>query len=563
MSLRGHRGSNLGFVAAAILLLVIAALVVLTARRFIEDNRWAEHTSKVVDDIDGLALLHRSAIASQRGYLLLGNRSLRDEFTGDRLRLPQQLQAMKSQVLHKPAAELLKVIDPALRRRLESAAITIDVYERSSLQAARERMIRSGGYQLDIQLQDLLRRMRRMEIQLLAQRRKASEASANQLLLVSILGIPFSLLLLGFLVRLQRVENAARRKSEAAAQQSAIGFESMAGRVQMLSRYTGMLQSCSDSGELLTLSSRYLMQLAPELAGTVYLVRASRDRAEAAAHWGLHKAPSDSAPAPDDCWSMRRNRPYFCENTALDMPCQHVQPIEASAGLTATACVPLSAQGEMMGWLYLSGEGPGPLPGVALVIQAVEQLSLALANLRLKEELLHQAIRDPLTGLFNRRYLEESLAREISRCQRRSQPLAVMMLDLDHFKSFNDLHGHPGGDALLSAFGRLLQASCRPEDIACRYGGEEFLVVLPEAELATALDRAYSILSETARMIVSHQGMPLGRVTVSIGLAMLPADGNNSTALIEEADKALYGAKAAGRNQVIQARSDISPGSPM
>ena len=553
MSLPGRRGSNLGFAAAAILLLVIAALVVITARRFIEDNRWAAHTAGVVDDIDGLALLHRTAIASQRGYLLLGNRSLRDDFTRAHLQLPQQLQALKSQVFHKPAADLLKVIDPALRQRLDIAAATLDLYERTNLQTARERMLSSGGYQLDAQIQDLLRRMRLSETRLLAQRRQASETSANQLLLASTLGIPLSLLILGFLVRLQRVENASRQKSESAAQQSAIAFESMAGRVQLLSRYTGMLQSCSDTAELLTLSSRYLLQLAPALSGTIYLVRASRDRAEVATQWGQHRAPSASAPAPGDCFAMRRNQPYFCENIAMDMPCRHVQAIDDGVGLTATACVPLSAQGELMGWLYLSGEGPGPLPGIALVILAAEQLSLAMANIRLKEELLHQSIRDPLTGLFNRRYLEESLAREISRCQRRSLPLSVMMLDLDHFKSFNDLHGHPGGDVLLSAFGRLLQSSCRPEDIACRYGGEEFLLVLPEVELAATLERAQAILSNTAQMVVSHQGTPLGRVTVSIGLAMLPADGSNSTTLIEAADKALYRAKAAGRNQVMQA----------
>lgn len=124
---------------------------------------------------------------------------------------------------------------------------------------------------------------------------------------------------------------------------------------------------------------------------------------------------------------------------------------------------------------------------------ACEQLSLALANLRLKEALRNQAIRDPLTGLFNRRYLEESLEREMARCQRKDQPLAVLMLDIDHFKSFNDTNGHPGGDALLAEFGRLLQSKCRADDIACRYGGEEFTVILPEASLALALERAEEI----------------------------------------------------------------------
>lgn len=134
-----------------------------------------------------------------------------------------------------------------------------------------------------------------------------------------------------------------------------------------------------------------------------------------------------------------------------------------------------------------------------------------------------------------------------------------MMLDLDAFKAFNDRHGHPGGDALLSAFGRLLQSSCRPEDIACRFGGEEFTLILPEADVEVGLQRARSILSATAQLIVQHQGMPLGRVTTSIGLAVLPDHGTTATALLEAADAALYRAKQEGRNRVCTAVRLVPP----
>jgi diguanylate cyclase (GGDEF)-like protein len=290
----------------------------------------------------------------------------------------------------------------------------------------------------------------------------------------------------------------------------------------------------------------------PEAAVTLYVVRASGDHAEIAAAWGTHRAESEPHPHPSDCWAVRRNQPFACADVHRDLHCAHVR--EAAGGLpAATHCLPVSAQGELMGWFFLSGPGPGPLRDAPLAQQAAEQFSLALANLRLKDVLRQQSIRDPLTGLFNRRYLEESLAREIARCQRRALPLAVMMLDLDHFKAFNDRHGHGGGDALLAAFARVLQAHCRAEDIPCRFGGEEFTLILPEADDALAQQRAASLLRDTANLVVDFQGEHLTRVTASIGIAALPRLGTSAAALLGAADAALYQAKAGGRNRAVVA----------
>ena len=276
-------------------------------------------------------------------------------------------------------------------------------------------------------------------------------------------------------------ENAARQKSEQLAIASAANFRKISREMAALSKHAGMLQSCRGATELLAITREALTALLPDLAGTVYLLRTSRDHAEAAVTWGQHTVISSDLPLPSECWAVRRNQLYSCDDVRSCVACGHIEPPTANVA-AATACIPLSAQGEMMGWLYLSGAGPGTLPGLELAFQAAEQFSLALANFRLQEVLRHQSIRDPLTGLYNRRYLEESLAREIARCQRRKLPLVVLMLDLDHFKAFNDQHGHPGGDTMLASFGRLLQANCRPEDIACRFGGEEFTVILPEAK---------------------------------------------------------------------------------
>src|SRR5690606_31677351 len=148
--------------------------------------------------------------------------------------------------------------------------------------------------------------------------------------------------------------------------------------------------------------------------------------------------------------------------------------------------------------------------------------------LSLRERLRLQSIRDPLTGLFSRRYLEESAARELARCERRDCPLSLLMLDIDHFKAFNDLHGHAGGDALLARFGKLLAEHSRGEDIACRYGGEEFTLILPEAPAEAALQRAEAIRAAVGGMRVRHMDRELPKVTVSIGVATFPADGDSA-----------------------------------
>ena len=188
-----------------------------------------------------------------------------------------------------------------------------------------------------------------------------------------------------------------------------------------------------------------------------------------------------------------------------------------------------------------------------------EHLSLALANLKLQERLRSQSIRDPLTSLFNRRYMEESLDREMRRAVRGSHPLSIIMLDLDHFKQFNDLFGHEAGDVVLREVGAVLQRSIRGEDIACRYGGEEFTLILPQVSLLDAAQRAELVRESIKRLNIEHRRTPLGPVTVSLGVAVFPDHGPNGEAVLRAADAALYQAKARGRDRV--AMNPAGPGS--
>ncbi len=216
----------------------------------------------------------------------------------------------------------------------------------------------------------------------------------------------------------------------------------------------------------------------------------------------------------------------------------------------STACIPLIAQGESLGWMYLSTPCENSFPGLDMALAASDQLALALANLKLRQSLSDLSVRDPLTGLFNRRYLSESLGREISRSERRVLPLAVLAFDLDHLKDFNDKYGHGAGDAMLVAFARILQGNSRNEDIACRQGGDEFVLILPEMDLAVALDRAAQLMQAMSLLEVMHEGRLLPKPTTSIGLAIYPQHGTSPDGLLALADQALYQAKSLGRNRV-------------
>jgi len=271
------------------------------------------------------------------------------------------------------------------------------------------------------------------------------------------------------------------------------------------------------------------------------------------ASWG-EDPPVLAVFAPDECWSVRRGRLHKVENPQETLHCRHV----SEAGPGGYLCVPLIAQGEALGVFHLRPGSPAEAqtPALAaikdqLALTVAEDMALALANLRLRETLRSQAIRDPLTGLFNRRYLEETLERELGRVKRVGAPMGVIMMDLDHFKQYNDTFGHSAGDELLGALGSLVQQQIRGEDIACRYGGEEFLLILPGTSISIALERAEILRQAVKEMHRHHQG--LKPTTLSLGVAVYPDHGDTGLQLIQSADAALYRAKQAGRDQVMSA----------
>jgi len=185
-----------------------------------------------------------------------------------------------------------------------------------------------------------------------------------------------------------------------------------------------------------------------------------------------------------------------------------------------------------------------------LATLVAERIALALSNLQLRDKLRDQAIRDPLTAMYNRRYFEETASRELLRAGEHGFSVGVVMIDVDHFKRFNDSYGHEAGDAVLQRVGLVLQSHTRVEDVVCRYGGEEFVMLLPGLPADAIAGRAEELRQAVHELVVRFHGETLATITVSCGVSAFPDQGRTCTELIDAADHALYRAKQAGRNRV-------------
>ncbi|MCD7098006.1 diguanylate cyclase [Stenotrophomonas sp. MMGLT7] len=549
---------HLGPLLASLIFLGIGFGVTAGADRFISDAEWVSHTHSVIARIDQVDATLRDIEAAQRGYMLAGRVSTLADYYAARERMPIVLKGLGEAVRDNPQqVARFKRLDRLLQMRQEQIAATLAVYERQGLAAV------PGGIHKDARptaeaVRALLAEMTETETELLRARDQSSHESAMLLKMLAMAGIPFGIgvivMVYVMMLRENRRRQLAERKSlegNRKLRQSVQELEGAAADLGELSRFASMLQSCTHTEEALQLTTHVMLRLLPGTGGTIYRVRASRDYAEALVHWGTHALPSEDMLPVGDCWALRRGQPYLARSRSGDAFCVHVHGPGPEGA--ASACIPLMAQGVQLGFIYVSAPDEAFMSRTHIIDTAAEQLSMGLSNLQLQERLRIQSIRDPVTGLFNRRYLEESLGRELARCQRRNLPLALMMLDLDHFKRFNDTHGHAGGDALLAGLGKLLQAMSRQEDIACRYGGEEFTLILPEAAPEAALARAEEIRKAVSELRVQHLGAELPAATVSIGVAGLLPHGNTPELLLQRADEALYAAKRNGRDQVMLA----------
>lgn len=379
--------------------------------------------------------------------------------------------------------------------------------------------------------------------------RQAGDASMLRGLAVALplAGLVLGMAMVGVLLleirsreRAVEVQQLATKKAEKAH----ADFKRVAGEVEQLGHLGDQLRPCRSVEEITEVLGASMKSVLSQFHGALYLQTPARNVLRRSAHWGKGGAALEELFTPDDCWALRRQTAY---PTATDSPpCKHL-----AEGVNAahTCCVPLLAQGEILGVLHIAGD-LAPAPVEKRIAQNIaDLLAQSLANLRLLESMRVASVRDPLTGLFNRRYLDASLLRECLRARRAHQHFAVLLLDIDDFKRFNDQHGHQVGDAALTQVGNVLNQTVRSEDIACRYGGEEFLIISPDTDLESARDRAELLRQAIRAAPLELHGRRLEPLSISAGIAVFPLHGGEPGLLIEAAHKAIAAAKKNGRDR--------------
>lgn len=318
-----------------------------------------------------------------------------------------------------------------------------------------------------------------------------------------------------------------------------------------------LLQASRGEEEVYTIITSYANKMFPGETGALLVYNDVLNILECVTSWG-DKINSEREFLPDKCWALRLGRLHYVNNAPAELYCQHL--IETKD--VNYYCVPMLARGKTLGLIYFN-RGAADAAGdeaeeesayTSHIVSTMAKLTaLALGNIMHHQALQNYAIYDSLTGLFNRRYMEETLKREISRVARNKEPLGLIMVDIDHFKHFNDSYGHAAGDMLLRSIGDFFKDRIRREDIACRYGGEEFVLILPGSSLDNTCRRAEQLHEEIKRVRVRHRGAFMSSVEVSMGVVVFSEHGTSAELLLESADKALYKAKSQGRNRIVVA----------
>jgi diguanylate cyclase (GGDEF)-like protein/PAS domain S-box-containing protein len=327
--------------------------------------------------------------------------------------------------------------------------------------------------------------------------------------------------------------------------------------MQLLNRMNDLLQSCMTQAEAYKVITLIAEELFFGQNGCLAILPQKGQPLQVVSSWGADEIMKPSF-SLEDCWALRRGQLHEVADPASGLVCSHFShPPE-----TGYLCLPLMVQGEMLGVLTLldgsTRKGEHTLSLQRLAVTVGETIKLSLSNLKLREELRHQAVRDPLTGLYNRRYLDEVLPRELLLAQRRNTPLCVVVLDIDGFKQFNDAFGHAPGDSLLREFGRVLRERLRKSDISCRYGGDEFVLILPDSSIADTQERVEQIRKVLKELqLAPSSGRSLDAITLSAGIAFMPEHGATEAELLRAADEAMYSAKQAGGDRIVICQSAL------
>lgn len=449
----------------------------------------------------------------------------------------------------------LRELKPAVERQLVGLNHVLEVYRASGRDAAFEALATMPGAGEMPKIDAQVNAIEVAEQRMLHERQGQVSMTGQWALVIALVSMLLCYGIFIFLFWLIRREGVRRTETEVYLQRAIEEKERANLATNRINKIADFLQSCRTPDEAFLLISQQMPALLPGTSGGIGVNSADHSIIEMVLSWGDDLGCTSHFKA-EECWALRRGRMHVTDSMGSDPVCGHV-----TSQHLISLCMPMMAHGEAVGMLYVTSNEHSEFTDdmVNLVRAVSEQAALALANLQLQETLRAQSIRDPLTHLYNRRYMEASLEREVSRAKRNDQPLSVIMIDIDHFKKFNDTYGHEAGDLLLSEFGQLVSRHVRAEDIGCRYGGEEFALILPGADPGVARCRAEALRIAAKALDLQYNNVPLGSVTISIGYATYPDTNADPTKLVRAADLALYRAKSGGRDRVVAADEQAGP----
>ncbi|WP_157271337.1 diguanylate cyclase [Azohydromonas aeria] len=505
------------------------------------------------------------AETGQRGFVITGREEFLQPYYAAMQYLPDELQHLEHRYARQEQAQrgMVQVLLGQARLKLQELAETVRLRRTEGFTAVEPVVASARGKHHMDEVRRIASDLNERGALELAQANADLRFRMTWAVVFSVVSTLLTLCLAGYLFKVTR---RTMQQREVAAQRAHRISEKLASGMTRLQRHNEELRTLGEMSramqadmtllEELEVASLFCARLLPETSGAIYLFRNSADQLELAARWGAGPSPC-AVMAPSACWGLRLGQVHRSGGSAAELRCLHCHPAPANTA-EVRLCLPLTAYGEVLGLMHVQGvsasvqddETASSMEAMARAI--AEQAALSLSNAKLRQTLRDQSIKEPLTGLFNRRYMEETLRRELLRAQRNDMCVSVVMMDLDHFKKINDTYGHPVGDAVLCRAAQYIASVLRASDVACRWGGEEFALVLMDCDRDAAMVKAQQLCDGLRNLTVLQDGHAIN-VTASFGVASSSTDAQEPEGLVAAADHALYTAKRAGRDRVAAA----------
>ncbi|HSM87365.1 MAG TPA: diguanylate cyclase, partial [Candidatus Limnocylindrales bacterium] len=517
-----------------------------STRELLNSQAYVEHTHQILHQMESIEDGLQDAREAWLHYVLTPEQQDKDTFEHAVALTWGELQKANSLTqddprMHAKIQDLYKWIGDEIQQLRSNMGTnhTLLIYHSKSADFRRDRV------------RDAIEKFKQDEEKVLREHHDAAEARARQIeRSVAIRIGVFSTLMGGLFLLVLRDSKKLRIAEQSALlaqtrlESSLLQLRSETENSRLLNELQEDFQICVSPLEAHRVAASYLEKLVPGSAGTLFATR--DENIESMASWPAPESPSQRIYSTEDCCAVRGGRLHAHLESPKGLTCRHFKgPVP-----DAYICFPLTALGETLGIVHVSAATPGlfTAPRLMLIQQIGEYAALRLANLKLREKLQDQSIRDPLTGLYNRRFLETTLEQELHRTgeRRAGMGIGVIMADIDGFKLFNDTFGHEAGDHVLREVGALLRRSVRSEDVVCRYGGEEFLSLVPDTAPEGVCERAELMRIAIAKLELQHNGRPLGKITASFGVSFSQDNSLTSDELLRHADEALYLAKRSG-----------------